>query len=802
MKKFSLNGIWKLSGGGYNASGKIPGSVYSVLLENGLMEDPHYRDNELKAQALMDNEFTFSREFELEEVGEKMLLHFDGIDTLCNIRLNGEQVAFVDNMHRTWEFDVTNTLKKGINRIELTFPPVDEYLKKRQEEHPVIGPGECTLGFPHLRKAHCMMGWDWGPRLPDAGIFRSVYLLYKNSARIEELRILQRHEAGRVFVTPILKTDEACETKITITAPSGEVSVLQSGIENEVKNPELWWPNGLGAQPLYKITAEIIENGEVVDKTEKRIGLRELKLIREKDKWGESFLHEVNGVRFFAMGADYIPEDNILSRVTPERTRKLLAGCKDSHFNAIRVWGGGYYPDDFFFDACDEMGIVVFLDMMFACCVVDLNEEMEKNIRAELYDNLKRIRHHASIAVLSGNNEIEEGMAHWWIYDYSTPEHKEMYLKLYEEIMPEIIKEVCPELPFVPSSPSTCGRFVDPRNEDFGDCHYWLVWGGGLPFKDYRNHFFRYLSEFGFQGFPDEKTINAVTEPRDRNIFSRVMEMHQRNGAANGKILSYIAQTYLYPTSFSSLIYASQVLQAEAIKYGVEHFRRNRGRCMGTLYWQVNDIWPVASWASIDYYGRYKALQYFAKRFYSPVIISAEEIGEKTTREDINAERIYDYETKARLVVTNDTLEAVDAKVNWELRNKKGDILTRGEEKISVDALSVYSFEQMDFHKTDVENNYLSFSVSDESGVLSEGTVLFTAPKHFDFIDPELSYEINGDEITVKAGAYAKSVEIYSPDSDFILSDNFFDMNGGEKTVKILEGEPKTILLRSVYDIR
>ena len=355
----------------------------------------------------------------------------------------------------------------------------------------------------------------------------------------------------------------------------------------------------------------------------------------------------------------------------------------------------------------------------------------------------------------------------------------------------------------MPSSPSTCGHFIEPGNENYGDSHYWDVWHQNEPFKEYRNHHFRYLSEFGFQSFPCEKTVNQFTLPEDRNIFSRVLECHQKSGVANKKILSYLADTYKYPTNFGVLLYASQLLQAEAIKYGVEHLRRNRGRCMGTLYWQINDIWPVASWASIDYYGRFKALQYAAKRFYAPVIISCKEIGETDTRSSVNLERsVYGYETKAQLCITNDTRLAVTGKVRWALRNSDAKILSGGESVVSVDAFSVKWLEEMDFDRTDVDNNYMSYEYEVEGSVVSEGTVLFTAPKYFEFKNPNLRYEIDGNMLTVFADSYARMVEIYSPDSDFVLSDNYFDMNAGEKTVEILEGTPKTIVLRSVYDIK
>ncbi|MBQ0101942.1 MAG: glycoside hydrolase family 2 protein, partial [Firmicutes bacterium] len=366
MNKISLGGIWRLTGGGYDCEGSVPGSVYSFLLGAGLIDDPFYRDNELKALEIMDNEFTFSRTFGYKKKGCPVLLRCEGLDTLCALYLNGEKIADTDNMHRTYEIDVTGLLRDGENEIKAVFSPVDPYIKAKQEERFSFGPWMAMKGFAHIRKAECMMGWDWGPRLPDAGIWREISLLEKDSSRITEFHPVQRHEGGRVFITPNVLSDGG-EAKVILTSPDGRKTYLTPNAENEINDPELWWPNGLGAQPIYTLRAELYDGDTLADVSEKKIGLRTLKLVREKDKWGECFCHEVNGVRFFAMGADYIPEDNVFSRITPERSRTLLTQCRDSHFNAIRIWGGGYYPDDWFFDLCDELGIVLFFDIMFAC---------------------------------------------------------------------------------------------------------------------------------------------------------------------------------------------------------------------------------------------------------------------------------------------------------------------------------------------------------------------------------------------------------------------------------------------------
>ena len=806
MKKISLNGIWQMEGGGFKCEGTVPGSVYSFLLNNQLILDPYFRDNERYALEIMENDFVFCRNFIYQKTEFPVLLHCDGLDTLCEIYINGQWVANTDNMHRSYEFDITSCLQDGQNKIALKFLSPNKFVREMHEKERSFGSKDCLMGHPHLRKASCMMGWDWGPMLPDAGIWKDIYLLTADSDRIREVHITQRHNNGKVFVIPTVKTEKGkADILVHVTDPDGTSFILPANVESEISNPKLWWPNGFGEQFLYSFGIDLLEDGIIVDSDFKKIGLRQLKLVRQKDKWGESFCHEINGIRFFAMGADYIPEDNILSRYSKERTYYLIKQCRDCNFNAIRVWGGGIYPHEYFFDACDELGIVVFCDLMFACMIVPGYQTLLDNIQAEVEENLIRLRHHASIAVISGNNEMEEGLEYWWRPSGldQIEQRKAVYLKIFENMIPRIIEKVCPYISYVPSSPSSFGSFLDPRNENYGDCHYWQVWHGGLPFTEYRNHYFRYLSEFGFESFPCGKTVNSFTLPEDRNIFSRVMEMHQRCRGANKKILTYLADNFRYPSEFDTLLYASQLLQAEAIRYGVEHMRRNRGRCMGALYWQLNDIWPVASWASIDYFGRYKALQYVAKRFFAPVMISCQEIGETETRPFVILQPdFYDYSTQARLSVANETLNDIEGVVQWELRSADSQILQNGTENVIVPALSSVWLENMDFNKTDVVHNYLSFRFAVNQVVVTEGTVLFTVPKHFDFIDPSLRYEIRKDEITVHADAYAKYVEIYSPDSDFVLNDNYFDMNAGSKTVKILEGEPKTIFLRSVYDIR
>ena len=328
MNKISLNGTWNLKGGKYACSGTIPGSVYSFLLDNKLIDNPHWRGNEMEQVRILEDDFTFSRTFNYKKLDCPVLLRCDGLDTLCDVILNGVLIASTDNMHRFYEFDVTEILANGENEIKIICYSPNNFVAKKHKEEMVPESQEPLRGFSYLRKAGYMMGWDWGPRLPDAGIWKDVYLIELDSDRISDVHITQRHENGKVFITPTVKSEKGNGTfEIKVTAPKGETFTLEANKEAEIKNPLLWWPNGFGEQYLYDFEINLIENGKIVDSDKKRIGLRQMKLIREKDKWGESFCHEVNGVRIFAMGADYIPEDNILSRLSKEKTEKLLKHC-------------------------------------------------------------------------------------------------------------------------------------------------------------------------------------------------------------------------------------------------------------------------------------------------------------------------------------------------------------------------------------------------------------------------------------------------------------------------------------------
>lgn len=811
MIKQILNGKWLFKESKqeqwYEAT--VPGTVYTDLLNNHLMENPYWKDNEQAALKLMEKDYIYVKKFDISEemaLCNRILLHFDGIDTAAKIILNGQKLAHVDNMHRVWEFDVKDYLKQSENELKIILESSLRYCEEAFAKCQTLGSEDAIDGFVHMRKAHCMFGWDWGAHLPDAGIFRNVSLMGIAEGRINDIYIRQKHFSDYVELKFEVNTDVkdgiTSAWEIEITDPDGRKKQYADSVTCiNIENPQLWWPHGYGQQKLYTIEVQLKAGDEVVDTWKRRIGLRTLTVCTEKDQWGNVFAHEVNGVKIFAMGADYIPEDHILGFTSPQRTRRLIEDCLFANFNTIRVWGGGYYPEDWFYDLCDEYGIIVWQDFMFACAVYELTSEFEKNITQEFIDNIKRLRHHASLGLWCGNNEMEMFVAQRNRWVKKETEIRD-YLIMYERIIPKILSQYDPETFYWPASPSSGGSFDEPNSANRGDVHFWDVWHKNSPFTEYRKYYFRYLSEFGFQSFPSLETIKEFTdEPSDFNPFSYVMEKHQRNYGANGKILNYMQQMFLYPTKFDTFIYASQLLQAEAIKYGVEHFRRNRGRCMGAIYWQLNDCWPVISWSSVDYCGRYKALHYYARRFFAPVMISCEESGMMSNHANMNRQH-FEFEKSFKLNVTNETLNDEMVTVEWEIRNAKASVLERHSCVLQIPALSSKWLEKIQVSQINIWNEYVSYRAIKDDVELSSGTVIFSYPKYFKYENPKLEYTVSENKIIIRADSYAKSVYITNVDDTLVLTDNYFDMNGGEKIVEIIEGNTEDLRIRSVYDIR
>ncbi|MBC5707696.1 glycoside hydrolase family 2 protein [Hungatella sp. L12] len=792
--RITLNGTWNwcdMESKEWH-KGTVPGTVLTDMMDGGLIEDPYWRTNEYETRELSRRDYRYEREFEVPESffrEEEQCLVFEGLDTIADIYLNDELLLAVNDMHRTWRIDVKGKLK-AVNRLAVAFHSPTAFIEKADREGDIFYASTgCMKGNGALRKAHYMFGWDWGPQLPDAGIFRNVYLSGFSTARLDDVRIRQEHGAGGVklsvesSVRKLSESDTAGSGTLAckITAPDGTVISVEKElcindtIEALIEAPQLWWPNGYGAQPLYAVRVELRTSDSILDVWERTIGLRTVTVCTDADEWGNQFAFVVNGQKIFAMGANYIPEDNLLGHLSEERSERLIRDCARANFNCIRIWGGGYYPEDYVYDACDRYGILVWQDLMFACNVYNLNDEFEANILAETADNVKRIRHHACLGLWCGNNEMEWGWRDWGRLEGHRPKYKADYTKIFEMLLPRLVKQVDGQTYYWLSSPSSGGSFDDPNDFNRGDNHYWEVWHSNKPFTEYRDFYFRFCSEFGFQSFPGKKTLDSFSLPEDQNIFSEVMESHQKNGLANTKIFSYISGYYKYPKDMESIAYISQILQLKAIQYGVEHWRRNWGRCMGSIYWQLNDCWPVASWASIDYYGRWKALHYGAKRFYARFMATACE------KEELSTEIDY--------YIHNESFEERKAVLRVRLIDRDFHTLYETETEITAAAFEVKNVLPMDFAPFLAEAGLkkravAEYSLIEDGCAVSRGTTLFVKPKYFDFKTPEyrISVTEKADVFCIHADAdtYVSYAELSLDGYDVVLEDNFFDITSEE----------------------
>ena len=803
MQTCTLNGTWQLSAGHRSLESvdmQIPGTVLSGLLAAGKIKDPFYRTNEDATRALFWKDYVFTRTFDVDEellAQQHIVLVCEGLDTLAEISINGTFLAKTDNMHRTWKFHAKKLLHPGKNEIQIVFRSVLRFIEDYPyEAHKKINYIPCgsMKGNQLLRKAHSMFGWDWGPQTIDAGIFRDIYLQGYSHARIEDIRIHQQHAKNVSVQTSITLSESVPGQKLCVElSEDGADKPLQTklcktnadgvaAVDFVIENPKLWWPNDYGDQPLYIVRTTLLdEDGTNLESITRRIGLRTLTISQEKDEWGNEFAFCVNGVKIFTRGGNYIPDDCLYTRITEKKLDYILESCRRAHFNCVRVWGGGYYPSDAFYDLCDEKGLIVWQDLMYACNVYDVTDAFAENCRQETYDNVRRLRHHASLGLWCGNNEIESAWDHWGDFQKETPYLRADYIRLFEEVLPKAVQEADGETFYWHSSPSSGGCFDNPDDANRGDTHYWDVWHGQKPFTDYRKYFFRFCSEFGFQSFPCAKTVNSFTLEDDRNIFSRVMESHQKNDAANGKMLYYLSENLRYPKDLTHLLYASQVLQGMAIKYGVDHWRRNRGRCMGTLYWQINDNWPAPSWSSIDYFGRWKALHYMAQKFYAPHAVSM-------TLED----------HRCHVYFSNESFETTEYSLTLSIRDLSGNVLETYETKGNSPAFSAIETAVVDIcswedQKDDV---FLEAVIHTKDQKVLKDVETLVPYKYLNLKNPVISTEAEETNdafiLHISSDCFAPFVALDFDDADVIFSDNFFHLT--DKTVQDIIVKKEDIL--------
>jgi beta-mannosidase len=782
--KFPLDGAWEFRQVGQEnwRPAAVPGCVHLDLMAVGIIPDPFYRDNEVRVQWVENEDWEYRKEFKLPGTmtnKDHIELVIQGLDTFAAIFLNGQRVAETDNMFRGYRFDIRPFLRPDENELLIRFDSPVRRAKALEETLPYKLPG----GSPHVRKAPYHFGWDWGPRLVTSGIWRPLAIEAWEGARLGEFEVTQefldRNKVllkTRVEILSDRGQELAIKASISGKRPfshSEKIDVKSGTNLNEksfsIVNPDLWWPAGMGDQNLCDIRIDLYQKGRLLDSMTKRIGFRTLLLEQKEDEWGKSFRFVVNGVPFFAKGGNWIPADSFPPRVNRQRYESLLRDCAAANMNMLRVWGGGIYESPDFYNLCDELGLVVWQDFMFACAMFPGDEAFLENVRAEAEDVVKRLRHHPAIALWCGNNECEEGWFHWgWKEQYPASVWDD-YEKIFHQILPRTIERLDPSRAYWPSSPHS-EKVGQPRSEQSGDMHYWGIWHGQEPFKEYRKKFHRFYSEFGFQSFPLLETIKTFALPQDWNISSPVMEQHQKHPMGNRLILLYLLDHYRLPKDFESLLWVSEILQAEGMKTAVEHFRSQMPRTMGALYWQINDCWPVASWSGIDYTGTWKALHYYARRFYSPVLVVPVDDGQDL-----------------RIFSVSDLDQPLDAELHLGVFSYDGTTVQQAKTPIRLDPRTsrLVASKPLEELCSGLQPNeiYLVCELKKGETTISSNVFHFSELKRVDLPQPEIRPEVLEKDgrpvVRLQTSKFAKNVYLSVPGIRGRFSDNFFDLLPG-----------------------
>ncbi|MFW5932914.1 MAG: beta-mannosidase [Candidatus Hadarchaeota archaeon] len=810
MRKISLAGDWQFrqveADEWLNA--KVPGGVYSDLWREEKIKDPYYGDNELDLQWIGKSDWEYRRHFEVDEEileHEKVILKCNGLDTVSEVFINGKKLGETENMHRSYEFDIGDVLEEGSNEILIKFKSPVKYGIEKQDDYPYPVP---AIRYPvdqparnFIRKAQCHYGWDWGPCFPTMGIWREISIIAFSGPRIRFVTTEQDHGEeevdlkARVGVEVLNQGRHDFELKIA-GREFKATKELQEGNEEvdlkaRVQDPDLWWPRGFGDQPLYDMEVSVADNQDSYSLRE-RIGFRDLKLVREEDDVGESFYFEVNGVPIFAKGANWVPIDALYDRVSTERYDYLLSDMVEANMNMIRVWGGGYYEKDDFYRLCDEKGILVWQDFMFACGLYPADEDFLDNVEEEVRYQVRSLANHPSIALWCGNNENEMALKEWFNESDDLEEFRKDYERLYLDTVGRTVAEEDPSRSYWPSSPSSGGD-EDPHSPEIGDEHYWDVWHEGKPFSNYLEAKPRFASEFGYQSFASPDTLLTTMEENDLNPTSPIMEHHQRNEGGNKRILKRMADHFRIPFSFDDFVYLSQVQQGLAMKTAIEHWRRIKPRCMGTLYWQLNDLWPCASWSSIEYRGKWKALHYMAKRFYSPVLVSTVENDEELD-----------------VWITSDVNEELNGKVFINAVRFNGEPIISDELDVKVSPLESKRVGSLPMEELAEFSQKSMVRVYFEGPVRSYPNYHFLEPfKRLELPEVSLGMEVRDNEISLEPDGPALFVKLDADHLEGRFSDNYFHLSPGEsrrlefepisKSVSKLKERIETTHLRETY---
>lgn len=787
---------------------EVPGCVHMDLLKNGLIAEPYYRDNEEKQQWIDKEDWVYRTSFSVpaDMFQKDMLeLNFDGLDTYADVFLNGTKLFSANNMFRTWPVDIKKVLAKGNNELVVYFhspikmaePLWDSLgypLPASNDDSEMGGVGNKKLSV-FTRKAGYHYGWDWGPRFVTSGIWRPVYLNSWNGVKIENVQFIQEsvsiHIAEIKSVVSIRASRRNATAIIISNKQTGEIYVskvvrLRKGnnqipLHFTISEPSLWWSNGLGQPHLYEIEVKLASDQVTLDRDIQNIGIRTIRLITEKDSMGESFYFELNGHPVFMKGANYIPNDVFINRVSDEKMESIIKAAADANMNMLRVWGGGIYENERFYDLCDEYGILIWQDFMFACSMYPGDYDFLASVEAEVRENLIRLRNHPSIALWCGNNELEWAWFGWglnrkfkWSETDSTRIRSD-YIRLFEEIIPATVA-LYDDRDYWPSSPSF--RSYGPHLDRQGDRHLWDVWKGSRPWTLYLNKVPRFMSEFGYQSYPEMSTISTFALPEEQKLDSRVMQLHQKARNGNQRINNGVSREFGDWTSFPDYVYLTQLYQAYDVRFGAETHRRNMPHCMGTLYWQLNDCWPVASWAGIDYEGRWKALHYAIRDIYKPIIVS-----------------IVNDEEMIKVFAVSDLLTETKARLSVQLLKFNGEILYSDSLPIIIPQQTSQVYFSIDKKRllSNTEQDeivMLARLSSPDNQTIHENTLYFGRNRELKLsrnFNLKKSVTKNKDgtySISLSTDVLIRGIFLSTPGQTDFFSDNYFDL---------IPGKPKTI---------
>jgi beta-mannosidase len=782
-------------------SARVPGCVHRDLLRHHLLPDPFWADNEARVQWVGERAWEYRTRFFLPAAmagDENIDLVADGLDTLATLWLNGRKLGRSENMFTAAGFPARHLLRKGGNELLIRFDSATRYVRTHRLAHRPREINDPVGGATRIRKQQCQFGWDWGPRLVTAGIWRDIRLESWGANRLVTVRVKQQHRDNRVtlsFTPELARKDPRIRYTGTVSL-AGEVVASIENLKARIDRPALWWPNGQGAQPLY--TVELVAHdpaGRELGRWKRRLGLRTLALRRTADQWGQSFAFVVNGRPLFAKGASWIPAHSFVAGLTRDDYARDLRSAAQAHMNMIRVWGGGIYESEDFYDLCDELGLLVWQDFMFACTLYPGDRAFQRLVKAEAVCQVRRLRHRACLALWCGNNELEllNGEA------LRVPAARRAYDAIFRGVLPGAVTTHDGVTPYWRSSPAQAeGRgLADPERS--GNAHFWDVWHARHPVERYQEKHFRFVSEFGMQSFSSPAVAARFCPPAQLNVFSPPMENHQKNPAGNQILLDYISRRYRFPKDYAALAYLSQLNQAHCMQVGVEHYRRSMPRTMGALYWQLNDCWPGASWSSLEFGGRWKPLHHAARRFFAPAIVSATLMGRETVG---IGNRRHSTISGVQLFTSSDLPAVARGQLTWELHTLSGRRLRRGRKPVLLrpgeSRRQLTLGCQAEIARHGRQALYLRIALEIGREKVSEDTVLFAAPRFLDFPRAPVKAQIalltpRSAEVRLLSRVFQHRVWLDFEGGAFSADDNCFDLYPGRhKTITIEFPQPCT----------